>query len=160
MRYCRLRADLALLRESVEVAVGFGLRSLEGLVDVAELIEQSVYEPRSLRRTAGGFQFTLLNPPLRMGAFSSVKLLWDGATVEPSLAAMELPRAASRTLGSVTRADPITIPIGQRTAIAVQATNLARGRHHVRLELRSVAVPPLVWIEFTDELRDGPVEIR
>jgi hypothetical protein len=160
MRFGRLRGDLALAREGVEVAVGFGARSLEGLVDVAELLEHSVYEPQSLRRTPEGFGFVLLNPPLRMGAFSSVRLLWDGTPVASGHGAILLPDAPPRPLESIVRGDPVTLPVGRRTRFTVRAEDVANGRHHVRLELQSIAVPPLVWFEFSDELRDVAAEIR
>jgi len=152
MRSSRIRGDLALLREGVEVAVGFGVRSLEGLVDVAELLEHSVYEPRSLRSTGDGFCFTLLNPPLRMGAFSSVRLLWNGSEVDPTRAALAVGRSAARPLGSIAAASPVTLPIGERVRFSVHAAPVEPGRHRVRLELQSVAVPPLVWLEFADEM--------
>jgi hypothetical protein len=153
----RLRGDLALLTQGVEVAVGFGVRSLEGLADVAELLEHSVYEPRSLRRTSLGFAFTLLNPPLRMGAFSSIRLLWNDAVVDPDRVALSLPGGVRRTLASIGRDAPVTLPVGQRAHLEVTANSVQTGRPHLRLELQSVAVPPLVWFEFSDDLNEsGP----
>ncbi len=154
MRSGRLRGDLALLRQGARIAVGFGFRSLGGLVDVAELLEQSVYEPRSLARTPEGFGFTLLNPPLRMGAFSSVRLRWNGTVVDPAHATLALPEGPPRSLASIGPMVPVTLPVGRRTLFAVEAREVARGRHQVRLELQSVAVPPRVWFEFADELRE------
>ncbi|MCI4340260.1 MAG: hypothetical protein L3J73_03210 [Thermoplasmata archaeon] len=153
MRTGRLFGDLSLLEQGVEVAAGFGLRSIEGLVDVAELLEQSVYEPRSLRRTPTGFGFTLLNPPLRMGAFSSLKLIWNGTAVDASEASIILPDAAPRSFGSIDRSNPVSVPVGRRSRFEVASETVVDGRHHLRLELQSVAVPPLVWFEFSDELR-------
>jgi len=149
----KLRCDLSLLRQGVSVAVGFGFRSLEGLVDVAQLVEQSVYEPRSLTRTPSGFGFTLLNPPLRMGAFSSVRLLWNGVAVDPQRAALCLPGSVPVRLSSVGLTDPVTLPVGRRTRFTVEAEEVARGRHQLRLELQSIAVPPRIWLEFSDEMR-------
>jgi hypothetical protein len=154
VRSGRLRGDLSLLRQGVQVAVGFGFRSLEGLADVAELVEQSVYEPRSLGRTADGFGFTLLNPPLRMGAFSSLRLRWDQRPIDPRSATISLAGDAPRSLASIDPTSPVTLPVGRRTRFTVAIGQVARGRHHVRLELQSVAVPPKVWFEFSDELRE------
>ena len=154
MRTGRIVGDLALLEQGVEVAVGFGLRSLEGLVDVAELLEQSVYEPRSLRRTPAGFQFTLLNPPLRMGAFSSVRLIWNGAAIGATDVTIALPGEPPRGLDSIAPEHPVTLPVGRRTRFAVVSGNVPSGRQQLRLELQSVAVPPKVWFEFSDEIRE------
>jgi hypothetical protein len=154
MRSCRLYGDLSLLRQGVEVAVGFGIRSLEGLAEVANLLEQSVYEPGSLARTPDGFAFTLLNPPLRMGAFSSVRILWNGHDVDPGIAAIRLPGLPDRPLSGISVVAPVTIPVGSRTGFSVASREVARGRHHLRLELQSVAVPPRVWFEFSDEMTE------
>jgi hypothetical protein len=159
VRTGRLRGDLALLTQGVEVAVGFGVRSLEGLVDVAELLEHSVYEPKSLRRTSRGFAFTLLNPPLRMGAFSSIRVLWNDVAVDPNCVALSLPGGVRRDLRSVGRDTPVTLPVGQRAHLEVTADRVDRGRHRLRLELQSVAVPPLVWFEFSDDLIESELGV-
>ena len=154
MRGAWFRGDLSLLRQGVGVAVAFGFRSLEGLVSVAELLEKAVYEPRSLRRTSTGIAFTILNPPLRMGAFRSARLLWDGADLPPRTALLRTGASPDPVFfDSIDTAHPIEIPVGARTVVELRVPSVAAGRHRVRLELRSVAIPPLVWFEFSDELR-------
>lgn len=149
-----LRADLSLLRQGVSLAWEFGVRSLEGLTRIAELIEHSVYEPRSLVRTPDGVAFTLLNPPLRMGAFSGLTVRWDGGTVPPAAVALALPGVRDPLPATrVGPTQPFTFPVGQRTTILLALGSPAAGRHRVRLELESVAIPPRVWFEFEDELR-------
>jgi hypothetical protein len=155
MRLGRWFGDLSLVRQGVQVAVGFGLHSIEGLIDVAELLEHSVYEPQTLRRTPTGFVFTLMNPPLRMGAFSSVRLFWNGQLVDPGQASIALPHSPVRALGSIGPREPVTLPVGRRFHFIVQADPVPRGRQRLRLELQSVAIPPLVWFEFDDELRES-----
>lgn len=155
MRTGRLWGDLSLARQGVEVAVGFGVRSLEGLVDVAELLERSVYEPRSLRKAPEGFGFTLLNPPLRMGAFRSICLFWNGAAVDGDRVTLTLPDATARSLASIGPMAPVTLPVGERCRYLVRADPVPPGRQHVRLELQSIAVPPKVWFEFADDLAEG-----
>jgi hypothetical protein len=63
--------DLSLLRQGIRIGWEFGIQSIAELARVGELVERSVYEPSSLATAPGGIRFTLLNPPLRMGAFSS-----------------------------------------------------------------------------------------
>ncbi len=151
-----LRADLSLLRQGASLTREFGFRSLEGLTRIAELIEHSVYEARSLTRTADGVAFTLLNPPLRMGAFEEVRVQWDGQPLPLAAVAITLPgSAARRSAADLSRDAPVTIPIGERTTIHLDLPPPPPGPHHVRLELRSVAIPPRVWFEFTDTLREG-----
>ena len=152
-----LRADLSLLRQGASLAREFGFRSLEGLTRIAELIEHSVYEPRSLTRTDEGVAFTLLNPPLRMGAFEEVRVLWDGRALPPESVTLAVPgTAARRSAADISRAEPVTIPVGQRTTVHLTLESPAPGSHHVRLELRSVAIPPRVWFEFSDTLPEEP----
>lgn len=136
----------------------FGARSLEGLTRIAELIEHSVYEAGSLTRTAEGISFTLLNPPLRMGAFSEIRVLWDGSRLPPDDVSIVLVGgAAPIPSGAISPVRPLTVPVGQRTTVRMAMAPPAPGPHRVRLELRSVAIPPLVWFEFVDTPRgEGP----
>lgn len=154
MRFARLRADLSLLREGTDVAVGFGLRSLEGLGGVAEFLEHAVYEPRSLRASGDRLQFTLRNPPLRMGAFRSIRVSFDGRWAAPSDAWVHPGGAPGPIpLDRVDRDHPVTIPIGVRTQFIARGVDRTPRKTRVRLELLSVAIPPLVWYEFVDEIR-------
>jgi hypothetical protein len=47
----------------------------------------------------------------------------------------------------------VTLPIGRRTLFTLGGVDRTARKRHVRLELISVAIPPLVWYEFVDELR-------
>ena len=152
MRTARLFGDLGLLEQGVEVAVGFGVRPLEGLLGVAELIRSSVYQVGSLSVGPDGLSFTLLNPPLRMGAFSSVRLTVDGVPVPPSDGRLGARGSELRRFDSIDRDHPIALPIGEPTDFLVALETPLAGRRHVRLELQSVAIPPLVWMEFEDEV--------
>ncbi len=147
------RMDLAVVRQGLDVLFGFGLRPLEEMVTVAELLEHSVYEHGSLACDGPRATFVLLNPPLRMGAFHSATLLWDGAPV-PSQGVRVRPggSAETRAFSDLTRERPVTLPIGERTRFWVEGVPLDPGAHRVRLELFSVAIPPRVWFEFTDRL--------
>ena len=151
-----LRAALSLLRQGTAVGWDFGLRSVEELARVAELIQHSVYQAGSLERTDRGVAFVLLNPPLRMGAFSSATIHWDGALVPPTRATVAAgARAQPRPLESITREQPLIFPLGEPTRFDLVFDQVASGHHAVRLELRSVAIPPLVWMEFTDSVHDA-----
>ena len=155
VRAARLRGDLSLVAQGIEVAAGFGVRSLEGLVSVAELLEHSVYEPASLHTVPGGVSFVLRNPPLRMGAFSALRLLWNGSPVPPgACTVLAPPEARPRRFSEIDRSAPITLPIGRRSRFFAGVVP-GEGSQRVRLELQSVAIPPKVWLEFSDEVRPG-----
>jgi hypothetical protein len=149
-----LRGDVALLRAAVSLVREFGLRSAERLGHVAEFLETSVYQPKSLRSVPGGVAFTLLNPPLRVGAFSSVHLAWDGVVV-PAGAAFVRPggHAVERPLSDIVPTRPIELRPGQPIYFRLTGVQPDSGRHRIRLELQSIAIPPLVWFEFTDSIR-------
>ena len=154
MRAARLRGDLSLVHQGFEIAAGFGVRSLEGLVSVAELLESSVYEAGSLRRTPTGFSFTLLNPPLRMGAFRELRVIVNGVAIPGALASVRLGDPPTETgLNAVDREHPVVLPVGERSRFEVRTPAPATGRLQVRLELQSVAIPPRVWFEFSDDVR-------
>jgi len=154
MRNARFRGDLSLAHEGLQVVLGFGVGSLHGLLGVAELLERSVYEPASLRRTPDGFEFTLLNPPLRMGAFRSARLLWNGVAVAPDRVAVRPGLAATWIpFSAIDAAHPVDLPVGERNVFRAHPEPAPAGRQRVRLELHSVAIPPMVWFEFADEAR-------
>jgi hypothetical protein len=54
---------------------------------------------------------------------------------------------------AVTKETPFVLPVGQRTEVRATVGDVAAGRHEVRLELQSVAIPPVVWFEFADQVR-------
>jgi hypothetical protein len=150
------RGDVGLLRESISLIAEFGLRSAARLAYVAEFLERSVYAPKSLRAVPGGVRFSLLNPPLRVGAFSSVRVAWDG-TFCPGERAFLLAEGHSieRSLSDIDLSRPVELRPGQRTDFRLLDVPAGSGSHRVRLELTNIAVPPLVWFEFVDTI-GGP----
>ncbi|HTP55263.1 MAG TPA: hypothetical protein VML53_01175 [Thermoplasmata archaeon] len=151
------RADLGLVRQGVHLAWEYGTRPLEELTRLAELLEHSVYERGSLVASEGSVRFTLLNPPLRMGAFSRIGLAWDGIAVDASQVRIGTdPGGAVRTLASITRDAPATLPIGARSRFSFPVSGPVAGVHAVRLELHSAAIPPTVWLEFSDRVGASP----
>jgi hypothetical protein len=145
---------LSLLRQGLSVGVEFGAHSLEALLWVAETVEQSVYERGSLTRTPEGLRFWLNNPPLRVGAFSSLRVAIDGTHVPAERARVRGgPGLPWRTLTEISGERPLELRPGERTEVAVEGVPSAGVRElTVRLELQSTAIPPLVWFEFTDAL--------
>jgi hypothetical protein len=145
----RLLADLSVFRQGLYVGFEFGARALAHLTSVGELIQQNVYETGSLRLAGDRVEFVLRNPPLRMGAFSSLGVAFDSTPLAPDVVEVD-----PGTAGTWYPSAPITIPVGQRTRIRLKVHPTPTvGAHHVRLELRSLAIPPLVWLEFVDVLR-------
>ncbi|MCI4352260.1 MAG: hypothetical protein L3K14_02590 [Thermoplasmata archaeon] len=152
-----LRGDVTLLREAVSLVREFGLHSAERLAHVAAFLERSVYAPRSLHALPGGVGFTLLNPPLRVGAFSSIRVLWDGQRVPPDqLFIRGEGQAIERPVTDITNSRPVELRPGQRIAFRLAGVPAGPGPHRVRLELQSIAIPPLVWFEFSDPIAEAP----
>jgi hypothetical protein len=151
-----LRGDVQLLREGVDLVREFGLPSVDRLLHVAEFLERGVYESRSLRVMPEGVGFTLLNPPLRVGAFSSLRLGWDGAPVPSERAYVRAEgHSIERPLSDITAAKPIELRPGERVGFRLAGVRTDPGSHRVRLELQNIAVPPLVWFEFTDTIGEA-----
>ena len=155
-----LRVDLRLVREGLVVAFDFGVAPLEQITRLAEVIEHTVYEPGSLRAVAGRARFTLLNPPLRMGAFSSATIQWDGEPVDPARCTVETDGVRpARALSTLSSTAPLGLPVGARSRFAFPVPDPTSGEHRVRLELTSVAIPPRIWLEFADRVAaDVPAE--
>jgi hypothetical protein len=147
-----LGTALSLVRQGLTVGREFGVHSLEALLWVAETVEESVYAPRSLVRTHEGLAFVLSNPPLRMGAFSSLRLLLDGVEVPPG--EVRFRSGADRpwrTAAEVSRLTPLELRPGEPTEVTIGRAPAEGPRAvTIRLELQSVAIPPLVWFEFTE----------
>ena len=147
------RGDVSLLRQGIALIRGFGLRSAERLGSVAEFLERSVYQPSSLCATGDGVAFLLLNPPLRIGAFSSLRVAWDGEMVPPERAFLQRDGdSVERAFSDISRDRPVVLLAGRRVRFRVDLGGAAYGFHRVRLELRNLAIPPLVWFEFGDEV--------
>jgi hypothetical protein len=152
-----LRGDVGLLRQGISLVREFGLRSTERLASVADFLERSVYAPRSLRAVPGGVGFTLLNPPLRVGAFSSLRVAWDGAFHPPDQAFVRGEgHAIDRPLADIDLARPVELRPGERVDFRLIGISTTSGLHRVRLELQNIAVPPLVWFEFADTVNESP----
>jgi hypothetical protein len=143
---------LSLLRQGVSIELSYGTRALEALLAIAEAVEDAVYESGSLRRIPGGLAFALENPPLRVGAFAQVRVLIDEEPVAPE--AVRLRKGVGsgwRTAADVTAASPLDWGPGERTEFEVTTPKRGAGqRICVRVELRSVAIPPTVWCELRD----------
>jgi hypothetical protein len=143
---------LSLLRQGLTLGVDYGTHSLGALLAVAETVEQAVYEPGSLRRIAGGLAFSLENPPLRVGSFYGVAVRIGDAPVPPgNLRLRKRPATVWRTGAEVTRSTPYDWGPGEATDFELTAPVPAGGeRVCVRLELRPLAIPPLVWCEIRE----------
>jgi hypothetical protein len=154
MRSSTLQLTTELAKEGVILGWHFGSRSIAGLVRIAEYIQRSVYLEGSLRRTASGFRFILLNPPLRLGAFTSVELLLDAVPIPGSDVSLRSESMASpRTASSVTRETPVHWLPGMPVEVSVRvAPAPGEGVHSIRLNLRNAAIPPRVWFEFRDRI--------
>ncbi len=140
------------MRQGLAIEGQFGLRPLEALVWVALTVEEGVYQPHAFLRTDEGLQFTLANPPLRTGAFESVRVLVDGSAVPAEQVELRCgPSAPSRSAASLSRTEPLLLGPGRPVDFRLTLPGLELGRRvTVRLEFQSVAIPPLVWLEFTD----------
>jgi hypothetical protein len=148
----RLGSLLSLVRQGVTLGLDFGAHSLETMVAIAETVEDSVYEAGSLVVRPGSIGFALANPPLRTGAFSAIRVLLNGAPV-PGARTRLRPGAGSpwRTADSLSTSAPWALRPGDRTEFELDVNTVATDRPlTVRLEFECIAIPPLVWIEFTE----------
>jgi hypothetical protein len=150
-----IRLDLSILRQGVTVGWQFGFGALAQLVRVGEFLEHCVYERGSLRHTRDGVAFTFRNPPLRMGAFSGIRVYWDG-TLLPASSVRVLREGddVGSTLDQVDPAHPIAFAFGRRIHFQVSMPSPPAGVHTARLEFQSVAIPPLVWFELKEPVGD------
>jgi hypothetical protein len=153
----RSQGDVGLLRESISMVREFGLHSVDHLLHVAEFLEKSVYGPHSLHSLPGGAGFTLLNPPLRVGAFSTIRVAWDGKFVPPEQAFVRAQgHAVERSVADITPLRPIEMRPGQRIDFRLSGVPTGPGHHRVRIEFQNIAIPPLVWFEFVDSVAERP----
>ena len=149
----RLGPILSLLRQGLELDVEFGTRSLESLLRIAEIVEESVYVPGSLRPTANGLAFVLGNPPLRLGAFRSVRLHVNGTELAADAVRFRATgEPAWRTAAEVDRERPLILRPGEPVEFEGRIAPRPRGETRIRLDLESVAIPPRVWFEFREPM--------
>lgn len=148
---------LSLVRQGLTLGVQFGTHSVEALLWVAETVEEGVYEAGSLRRTAEGISFALDNPPLRVGAFTSLRVRVGEAEVTGDRIRIRPgPGTAWRTAASVGPDAPFHLGPGDRSEFdLVGEFGSVRESVTVRIELRTPAVPPLVWFEFAEPIGEG-----
>ena len=156
MRELRIGSLLSLVRQGIELEVGYGTRSIEALLWVAETIEEGVYARGSLLRTPNGVAFRLTNPPLRVGAFSALRVAVDGRPVPTSMVRVRPGEGYPwREVAAISKVSPLELVPGRPTDVAMEHVPTA-DRLTVRLELDSVSIPPLVWVEFTDHVGEAP----
>jgi hypothetical protein len=158
VRHYRVVVDLGLLRDGLRIGHEYGFRSLEELARTGVFLQSVVYEAHSLHAIPGGVAFALHNPPLRMGAFSRLSLRWDEREV-PLDACTVRPQAAPNAVrfSEIGPQSPVVFPVGERIAFTAGVGSPTHGAHTVRLELRSLAIPPVVWFRLTDHLHPGEV---
>jgi hypothetical protein len=151
-----LGRELSLLRQGISIGTEYGAHSIIMLARIAEMVEESVYEPGSLCAIASGIRFVLRNPPLRIGAFSSIRVRANQTEVSPDRVRFRTgTRGSFRSLESIDRDNPFTMVPGQRTEVEVDWTGpLPKGAQTILLSLRNVAIPPLVWFEFVDAIHE------
>jgi len=145
---------LSVVRQGLTLGLEFGAHSVEALLWVAETVESSVYEAGSLTRTEGGVRFRLANPPLRTGAFAALRLRWNGTWLPPESVRFRVGAVASwRSADSVSATDPVDLRAGVPVEFELRIPgDLGARTADVRLELDCPAIPPLVWVEFRDEV--------
>jgi hypothetical protein len=153
----RIGSILRLVGDAARLEVSYGSHSLEALAWVARTVESSVYVPRSLVRTRTGFRIAFANPPLRIGGFSSLRVLVDGATVPPVAVRYRTGAAQPwQGVGSLGLAEPLELQAGSTLLLEVDHPLPPRSAPiTVRLELQSVAIPPTVWVEVRDTAREA-----
>jgi hypothetical protein len=149
---------LSLVAQGLRLGVEFGTHSVEALLWVAETVEEGVYEAKSLRWTAEGLEFALDNPPLRVGAFTSLVIRWDGSVVPADRIQWRSgPGTEWRPAESISAAAPLRLAPGDRTEFRLFGERGPRDREiTVRLELHTPAIPPRVWFEFTERAEEAP----
>ncbi|MCI4322021.1 MAG: hypothetical protein L3K18_03285 [Thermoplasmata archaeon] len=154
MRGRHLGSDLALVADGLRIGKQYGFHSLEVMAVIAWYLERSIYERGSLRSIPGGIAFDLRNPPLRMGAFRAASLAWDGDLVPPSACTVHpSDRVEPIPFDSVSADSPLELRPGIRIEFTAAVGAPSPGPHSVRLELRSLAIPPIVWFEVMDHVK-------
>lgn len=148
--------DFGLLRQGLSIEHEFGAASLAELARVARFLERAFYEQGSFARSKVGFTFVLRNPPLRMGAFSEARLSIDGHRVDGDRVHVRFDGAQEVVrFDEISPSRPLVLPVGRRSRFSIEGVPVTAGEHTLRLELQSLAVPPLVWIEITEPISEG-----
>jgi hypothetical protein len=149
---------LSSVRQGLSLEVDFGSHSIEALLAVAETLESSIYEPGSFEIAGTRLSFGLLNPPLRVGAFSAAVLRYDGHEVPPGRAWWRPTGTTEwRSTAEISPGAPLLLRPGDRTQFAVDLERRPDpGPVTLRLELTSVAIPPTVWMEIAETPRPVP----
>ena len=143
-----LQLPVELLSDGLTLTWDFGLASLTELARTATLAGLNVLESGSVKSEPDGVVFTLLNPPLRIGASKSLRVFWDRAPVPAERVRVEVrgdPPGVRLSEVSATR--PLTIPVGHRTDFHLQVPAHEEGKHRLRLELDPLAIPPMLYWE-------------
>ncbi|MCI4328133.1 MAG: hypothetical protein L3K01_05305 [Thermoplasmata archaeon] len=161
MRNYHVALDVSLLAEGLRIGQEYGFRSLEELARTGIFLQSAVYEVGSLRTIPGGVTFALHNPPLRMGAFSKLALRWDDQPIPPEDCTVR-PAASAEPVrfSEVQRSSPVVFPTGGRIEFTTHVPPPGWGSHTVRLDLRSLAIPPPVWFRLTDHVRSGRASVE
>ncbi len=156
----RLGEAVSLLRQGASLEIHFGTHSLATMAELAETIERSIYAAGSLTAHADRLTFALSNPPLRVGAFSAADVFVEGAAVDRARVRVRTAGGSSIVrLSSVTAATPLELRAGSRTEWELDGVIRVPGDWvTVRLELRSLAIPPLVWLEFREKATETTSE--
>ena len=154
----RVSSVLRLATEAVGLGWDFGLETLEALAWVARTVQASVYISDSLVRTDKGFRFALANPPLRIGAFSSLRVLVEGVPIPPEQVRVRLTPAGPWKVSSEFGTEhPLELQAGSGIEFDTDWPIEAKsGPVRIRLELQNIAIPPLVWMEFRETPREIP----
>jgi hypothetical protein len=141
-----------LVRQGITLGFDYGPHSLETLAAIGEMVETSVYEPGSLRRTRDGLEFAFDNPPLRVGAFAEVRVVVDGVAIPAERIRVRAGEGTDwRSAATISARSTYDLGPGDRTEFRiVGAAPAGRGPVRVRVELRTLAIPPLVWCEVRD----------
>ena len=94
-----------------------------------------------------------------MGAFGAASVRWNGLELPPSSVSVRFANGSPTVrLDELTRSTPLVLPVGVRSTFDLRGVEVGAGPQRVRLDLHSVAIPPRVWFEFSEEVR--PVEVR
>jgi len=146
---------LSLARQAVSIGIDYGTHAIEALAWVAETVEESVYEAGSLVRSGPDLRFALDNPPLRVGAFRSVRVLVDRVPLPAERVELRAgPGTPWRSAASLTADAPLAFGPGERLEFRLVGGAPSTAEPLViRLEFETSAIPPTVWLVIRDRPR-------